>query len=1066
MKLLGILLFVVCLDLHANLHAQEIRLRFNQAKLETVLRSVEQQSQYRFIYSSEAMAKTNPVTIDLVTSDIHQVLKICLTNQPLSFTLEESIIILKYLEKPTTVPQQSPPFQGLLLDEQGQPVVGATITVKGTDRSAMSDEKGQFSLVVSQPGDVLVITSVAFETLEWPVKGRSGFTFRLQKKVSDLDEAVVKGYYKSTKRLNTGSVSTITAKVLESQPVSNPLSAIQGRATGVYINTQNGLPGGNITVQIRGQNSLNAGNEPLYVVDGVPFVSAPLNQGASIMTTDAVGAISPLNSINPKDIESIQILKDADATAIYGARGSNGVVLITTKKASSGKLRLSVDLQHGFSEVAQIPQLLSLKDYLMLRREAFRNDGITPTASNAPDLVRWDTSKGVNWADYYLGNRASLTNGQLSLTGGNNHSNFQLSGHYRTEGSVLPGNNTFERYGANFRYHFNTPGNKFYADYSGTYSNTFSDQLAISGTSTVSLAPNIQLYNQDGSYSWQGISGNLHPIAMLNLRSKSATEFFQNNIQMGAKLTKNIMVKLNAGLSRMDLNQRVLYPKSALNPAFSSAGYANFGDFSTKTIILEPQLDFSKGFNWIDVNATLGGSWQHSNTEGLTIMASEYTNDYLLENPGAAGKQYYYPSEAKYKYASVFARFNANIRDRYLINIVGRRDGSSRFGPGKQYGNFGAIGIGWLFSNTQLVKNELRWLNYGKIRASYGLIGNDQIGDYSYLETYSNLEEYQGIIGLNPDRFANALFGWETNRKLEIAAELGFFQNRVNATIAWYRNISNNQLLEYPIPFLSGPFGSVQANQDASIENSGVEIDASVVLIRKQNLQWSINGNITFLRNRLLEYPALENSSFSYRYQIGKDVSIIRGFDYDGIDPNTGLPVYIDYNKDGLIRDFDDYSIIGKNTPANYGGFGSTLSWKGLQFDLFFQFASKQERGLPPSFGTMANRPTRVLERWQNPGDITDVPLASTRRRVEITRLGVSDAVWYNASYVRFKNLSIGYQWEDDWFKKLRIQRCKVYFDAQNIFSWFKNDYLFDPETSNTGIAPLRSFVMGVQLNF
>jgi TonB-linked SusC/RagA family outer membrane protein len=1057
-------MMAICLICPTKGNSQKISLSLKNASLEKAFKLIEQQTSYKFVYTNEAVALSKPVSFEIKNETLDNVLKLCFSNQPLDYSFDDKLIIVKVSEKKTeTVPARFI-VHGIVTNENGEPLNGATIKIKESSFGTIADDKGEFTFENVDNNFNLIISNIGYQTAEIPILKRTNISVALKAAINNLNETLVIAYGKTTKRLNTGSVSKISAADIDKQPITNPLSAIQGRAPGVYVNTQNGLPGGNILIQIRGKGSINAGTEPLYVVDGVPFNSTPLNSSFSTLSNGVGGAISPLNSINPADIESIEILKDADATAIYGSRAANGVVLITTKKGSAGKTKFDVDLYTGFSRLADFPRLLNTKEYLELRHEGFQNDGITPTTSNAPDLLIWDSTQSINWSKYMLGETAVSSNGQISFSGGNQNTNFYISGNYRNEGSVLRGNEKYERGGAYILLHHNAANKKFSFDFSSTYSADNNQLLSSSLFTVFTLPPNTPVYDSNGKYNWVGISTD-NPGAVLERRSISKTNNIIANTSIVYSIIHDLIFKTNVGYTRTELDQVMTYPKSSFNPDFGSASYAYYGNNKTSTVIIEPQLEYSKKLNASNIGVLAGFSWQQSTQDGTFIYGTDYNNDNLLESIGDAATISATNQFSQYKYASLFGRLHYDYKTKYILNASVRRDGSSRFGPGDQFGNFGAIGAGWIISEEQFLK-RIKFISYTKLRASYGITGNDQINDYQYLSAYGITgSNYQDVIGLAPARIANANFRWESNKKLEFAIEAGFIKNQILFTAAWYSNKSGNQLIDYPLPYMSGPFGHYVANLPALIENTGFEFDINAAILKKKSFAWSLTGNITIPKNKLLKYPGLAASAFADSYVIGEDISIKRSLHFTGVNTKTGLPEFEDVNQDGVISSPEDNVTVGKTSPYFFGGFGTGVTFHELQVDIFFQFSKQYAQGLATIPGTRSNKFTIALQRWQEKGDVTSIARATVAPGDEYYNLALSDAAFYNASYVRLKNVSISYSLTH-LLKKAELSGCRFFCEGQNLLSWHKQANIYDPETANTGVAPYKTIAVGFHLTF
>lgn len=956
---------------------------------------------------------------------------------------------------------------GMVLSaKDGAPLVSATVKIKNTDIGTITDIHGHFNLSNIDKDAVLVISSIGYIPQEVIAGKAETLTIRLIPSVNQLDETVIMGYGTTTQRLNTGDISTITAKEISEQPVTNVLAALSGRAPGVYVQTQNGLPGGDIQVQIRGRNSIGAGNQPLYVIDGVPYPATPLNSGQGNLI-GANGFTSPLNSINPNDIQSIDILKDADATAIYGSRGANGVVLITTKKGKPGKTTFNINIHEGFSKLNMQGRYLNLPEYLELRREAFKNDGVEPTAATAPDLLVWDTTHGTNWQKYLFGRADHVTDVQASLSGGSRNTHFLLSGNFRRTGTIYMGDFHYARAGVHFNFSHTAENGKFSLSLTSSYTADKNNLPKLNFLSSLSLPPDFPLYDSSGNLNWNGGD---NPLAVLKQINQAETNNLVSNLTLQYALLKGFDLKVSMGYNQLAMDQLATVPKSSQKPSAYVTNSANFGNISVQSYIIEPQINYTKKIGNGRLTALLGSTWQNTINTATYITGTNYVNEALLETISGAGSISYANNDYReYKYLSVFSRLNYNWKSKYIINGSFRRDGSSRFGPGKQFGNFGAMGIAWLFSNEPFVKNIFPFLSYGKLKSSYGITGNDQITDYQYLSTYSTGSIYEGATTLKPSRITNPDYSWETNKKLEASVELGFLKDKILLSAAWYSNKSSNQLVYYPLPSQTG-FTSYQANLPALVRNTGWEFDLHTTNINAAHFLWNTSLNITFSKNKLVSFPGIAGSSYAFSYQVGEDLSIRKGYLFTGVDPKTGVAQFKDVNKDGSL-DNADRVVIGKTSPDFYGGLNNTFTYKGIELVIFFQFAKQQNNNLVTAMAGMNNSFDIVLNRWQKPGDVTNIqkPTATpgTPAYTAYRNFVFSSITFSDASYVRLKNVSLSYRINSKWSRLIKMNELRIYLEAQNVLTWAVNNrYRLDPEISAQSVPPLKTFVMGFQFNF
>lgn len=897
-------------------------------------------------------------------------------------------------------------------------------------------------------------------------------TLELSNRETKIEEITLNaGYYAVKDKERTGSISKVTAKDIENQPVTNVLSTLQGRMAGVNITQNSGVPGGGFDIQIRGKNSLRtAGNAPLYIIDGVPMGSEMTSPYSGVVLPGA--SINPLNSINPNDIESLEILKDADATAIYGSRGANGVVLITTKKGKSGKLVLHFTSTYGLSKVASKMKMMNTPQYLDMRKQAFANDNITNYPATAYDINgTWEQNRYSDWNKVLIGNTAASSNSQLSLSGGSETTTFLLS---------LGHNEQTTAFGKGFKYVSNnissniahhSPDKKFQLNISNLFSNQKNNVLRSDITrQSYWLSPNApDLYHQDGSLNWESNTF-ANPVAAYNSTYSNESKQFLTNINSQYELFPHVRIKLNGGINYQTFNEIALQPNTMYNPSFalgqsSATSRASQNNQDRFSFIMEPQINWSYKKNRHEFDVLVGGTFQREVNKQGTMTGVGFESNVFIENIGAAQtKTISDQIRTEYRYAAVFGRLNYQFKNRYILNITGRRDGSSRFGPNKRFANFGAVGAAWLFSKEKFMESE-NWLSFGKLRGSYGSAGSDQIGDYQYLDTYTvSSSLYNATTGLLPSRLYNPDYSWEKTTKLETALELGFLKNRLNLTAAWYRNISSNQLVGIQLPSMTG-FPSVLANLPATVENTGFELELNARPIKSGGVSWETGLNISFPKNKLLAFPGLEGSTYANQYVIGQPITIIKVYQLEGINPQTGQYRFTDFNGDGKISSPDDNKVIEKIGVQYFGGWNNTLRYKNWDLSVLFQFVKQRNRNynsIMPVPGGMTNQPLEVLNVWsaENP-DGFYMPYRSggntSHNLFQNSTAAVSDA-----SFIRLKNLQIGYRipLNNSVFKDV-----KIFFQGQNLVTWTQY-FGIDPEFTFMGfLPPLRTYSFGAQFN-
>ncbi len=786
-----------------------------------------------------------------------------------------------------------------------KPLSGVSISQEGSDQITVTNENGAYHLEVSAENPILLFRHTDYAEERITITNQKVINISLEQKVKGIEEVILNaGYYKVKDKERTGSIAKVSAKDIENQPVNNVLSAVQGRMAGVSITQNSSVPGGSFDVQIRGRNSLRSyattgydGNKPLYIVDGVPLPQInDFNTGMS-GTILPYSETNPLNSINSDDIESLEVLKDADATAIYGSKGANGVILITTKKGKKEKTEVNLRTSYGLGAMTNLPKMMSLEDYTAMRRHAFANDGVA-IPSNAYDINGvWSPTKSTDWQKYFVGNTAEFSDVQIGVSGGSGNTQFSITGAHNEETTVFPGSYRYKRNNLSVNLNHTSADRKFQIGFNGTAA-LQNNILPPTDFNLVyaSLTPNApDLYTSNNMINWENNTFT-NPMGPATQTYSVKTKSLNANITSSYIIGSGFSVNLNGGYSTYNSNDQKIFPKTTYNPS-SNIGSNNSsirkGQKMNQSWILEPQLNYEK--RWVNhqFSALLGASFQEQKSDNLVILGRNFPSDDMLTNIAAAAS-ITIPSayESLYRYQAVYARFNYGYHKRYFLNVTGRRDGSSRFGSDRRYANFGAVGAAWLFSEENLVK-KLSWLSFGKLRTSYGVAGNDQIGDYQYYDTYQSTGgSYGGSSGIVPQRLYNKNFSWELTRKFEAALELGFFKQRLNVNLGYYHNISSNQLVGIPMPATVG-FSSIQANLDATVRNRGLELSLQSVNIQTANWKWTTNLNFTLPENKLQEFPNLDKSTYANRFEVGKSTSLVKLYQYTGINPVTGLATFL-----------------------------------------------------------------------------------------------------------------------------------------------------------------------------
>lgn len=1081
-----------------GLKDRSVNVSFSNATLEEALKALESKVNVRFVFSEQLVDQPRRVN-GTYNQPFRTVVEAILKPFNIDYEIVDDQYVILKSKKTASVGEQAqspavPVNQrgfvqtGTVVDENNQPIVGAVVIVLNANNTAQTDSRGHYAIGVPDDQYIIAFRYLGYKRLEQQSNRNAELNVQLQPDPGKLDEVTVIGYGTTTKRAATGSTTRVLAEQIQNSPVTNVAQALQGRMPGVYISQSNGLPGSPMNFTIRGTNSIPAltgvtRSNPLFVVDGVPFMADAINAQAGNSSLDgANGSASPLNTINPLDIESIDILKDADATAIYGSRAANGVVLITTKKGKSGKTQVDAMVRHGASEVGHFVKTLNTQEYLAIRAKGFENSGTNPVTSNAFDLTQWDQEAYTDFQKLLIGNTAKTTDANVAISGGDLRTNFRISGTHHREGNVFVGDQGYERSSVNFNMGHKSLNDRFNINLSAIYSADNNNVSVLDQTAMAySLPPNYPLYNADGSLYWSGLSFGVpnNPLALLNNEVEYKSSNLIANLNLSYRIWDGLSFKTALGYGKADADQKRLSPMTSKDPALSwNVSNSMFAYNVSDNYIIEPQFAYNKTIAKGQLNALIGGTWQNQKSrQPFYIMANNFPSDDFLEVLSMAATVSTSSSSSEYKYASLFGRINYNWASKYILNLNFRRDGSSRFAENSRYGNFGSVGAAWIFSEEDIVKN-LSWLSFGKLRGSYGVVGNDQIGDYSYYDSYTSYAYlYNGLTGLYPTRIANPNYQWEETKKLEVALELGFLEDKISLSTAFYRNRSDNQLVSYPLSPQAG-FSSYQANFPALVENQGWEFTLSTQNVKTADFRWNTDVNLSINRNKLLEFPNIENTSYYTQYVVGRPLSSFYVYEYTGFDETTGLPTFADLNGSGAVNaglidiGRGDRYYAGSRLPKYFGGVSNTLSYKNITLDFLFQFVKQKGYSIlsgsyyPPGY-FMSNYAAEPILEYINAGLPSQPQITATYNAAypAWSNYVGSDAVLTDASFIRLKNVSLSYDVRGEWVKRLKLQNLRLQLQGQNLFTI--TDYIgFDPESQGAVLPPLRTISGVIQFTF
>ncbi len=982
---------------------------------------------------------------------------------------------------------------GKITDQKdGTPLVGATITVKGTSVSTATGVDGTFSISVPAGAKTLVISSVGFNQKEVAVT--DNIAVSLAAGDNALSEVVVVGYGTKIKRDITGSVARVGAKELNNTPVTSFESALQGRAAGVLVEQQNGKLGQGIKVRIRGASSVSAGSEPLYVIDGVPVITTNLSSNGA--------QTNPLADINTNDIESIEILKDASSAAIYGSRGSNGVVLITTKRGKSGKSKIDFGYFTGVQEPTRLREFMNAEQFVEYSREAAVGAG-----QYEYRLGYWDTEQeGIDdwmgfvegrltrysagnedWKTYKVNTdwqkeafqRAPISQYDISLSGGNDKTTFFMAGQLLDQAGIIQ-RNSLKRYNGriNVDHKVNnwlTAGmNMSFArtlNYRVSNDNAFSTPLQM-----VALSPITPLIDPRTGL----ISGELNPATgapntnypvyynpMLSVKAayyNTYTNRMLGNVYGQAQIAKGLSFRTEFGLDQLNQTEEAYYgPITVRNTEYPRGGGFTSGDqvLNYNTNNFFRYVTNLKDIHTFDVVA--GMSYQDYNlfTQGATAEAMPSSAYKKLTSAGT--KSDATSTETEFSFLSYFARINYKLMDKYLVALSGRRDASSRFGPDSRWGFFPAVSAGWILSEEKFLADS-KWLSFLKLKGSYGLTGNAEIGNYPWQGLWTGDAAYAGIPGQRPSQLANSDLKWETTASADFGVEFGIFNNRLSAEVDYYFRNTSDMLLAVEVPGTSG-FAS-QIRNLGKLSNKGIEFTINSENIVTRDFRWTTNINFGMNKNKITDLNGQELGIGNInRAREGQAIGVFVGREFAGADPDNGDAIWykntVDANGKVDRTPTSDYSeaqevVIGNPNPDFIYGMRNFLSYKGFDLDIFLQGVQGNEAydgggqymSASGSNG-FDNQTVDQLSAWKNTGDITMVPQARTfyANGTDPSSRWISDA-----SYLRVKQLTIGYNLPKAVLTKIRLERARFYVRGQNLFTFTKYKG-WDPEVNSDAYA-------------
>ncbi|ANH79904.1 hypothetical protein A8C56_01970 [Niabella ginsenosidivorans] len=937
--------------------------------------------------------------------------------------------------------------------DSGEPIPGASIVVKGTRQGVISGEDGRFSLKVPKGFDALEVSAVTFLTQEVTVAPE--LDIRLKTSGStDLNEVMVVGYGTKIKRDVTSSISRVSAKDFEEQPVSSFEQALQGRASGVFINSGSGKLGQGLKIRVRGISSISAGQQPFVVIDGVPVVNQQLSSSDE--------PDNPLATLNPDDIESIEVLKDASSAAIYGARASNGVILVTTKSGKQGKTKVNIGISNGWSTPTHYQQFLNADQYRELFTAAAENAGYNAADEFASETGTddWNSNNNTNWA------KAAFQNGYVrqytaSVSGGDARTRFLASASYNDQKGIIIGNRLTRATG---RINLEHDLNKIFkvgANISLNQTNNYrvSSDNAFSNPVQLNALPPIQpmydpatgLLNRNTLYynSLIEVEGNNRNWNKIYRTTSSA--FIEANI------LPNLKFRSQNGIDWTNLQESNFLGRRTEDGA--PGGYSYEGQTTSSIFTTTNTLSWLKSFAKTDVDALAGIEYQNGKVSGENVTGRAFPSDKFTRIASAAIITGGSSTATQYRFMSYFFRSNFKFDEKYLLSASVRADGSSRFSKNKPYGVFPAVSAGWIISQENFLK-ESKALSFLKLRSSYGRTGNAEIGNFSSLTLFES-SPYANIAGIIASQVGDPNLSWEKTDQFDLGLDFGFLNNRISGEVDYFFKKTKDLLLDIPLPSVNG--FTVITKNIGDMQNKGWEFVLNADVIRNAAFKWTTSFNISTYRNKVtrLVAPVQPTDRNVGRLAVGAPFGQFYTKKYMGVDPDNGDALYM--KADGTTT--NDYglavdTVVGNPNPDYYGGWNNKISYKGFDLDILTQFVKGGDifnlAGIFQSVNGdyFDNQTVDQMNYWKKPGDVTNVPQP---RLYEGNGTNKSSRWVQDGSYFRLKSVTLSYSLPRQLAGKVKASNIKLFLSGQNLLTLTKYKG-YDPEVNT-------QFIGSVNLN-
>ena len=1111
MKLLTLFLLMALSQVWAEGYGQKISLNKENITVESALKQIEAQSEYLFLYDKSEIQVTKNVTIKANKKTIAETLEMLFEGLPVSYkifgkniVLRKQILPLKTLDQVSDInPATEIILTGQVTDEKGERLLGVSVLVKGTVNGTITDLNGNFELSVPDNNITLQFSYVGYLTQEVAIDNRTNWIIKLIPDPMGLEEVVVVGYGTVRKSDVTGSVSVVKSNDFNPGANVSVEQALTGRVAGVQIYQKSGEPGSAMSVKIRGASSINGSNTPLYVIDGMPVNNLSPVSASGDQFPSNPNPRNPLNSLNPSDIESIEILKDASATAIYGSRGSNGVVLITTKRGANGKLKISYNGYYGIQKVSKNLALLSGSDYKQVLNDIIDAGGGVPGERVVNDVTNVDWQKEIS-------RTASMQSHDINFSGGKDNTKFYASlGYFAQEGVLL--NSETNRYTAKINIENKVAGKyAFGVSLNTSYIKDKFNSVGIgvneNGSSlytAINYDPTYPIYDESGEYFRSPYMSTMdQPVLLINGQSADGDAFRTfGNIYGEYFFLPSLSLKVRVG-GDVNISQRNTWvdPATILGKPFGGVATINTGNanYYMSEAIMNYNHDFGQDHS---LSGLIGFTYDHYGSNSFSGTGRGYALPDLSYNAIGSGdpsKNIIGSGRASTKIVSYLGRINYSYQSKYLATFSIRSDGSSRFGPNNRFAYFPSAALAWKLHEEDVLKN-ISYLDELKLRTSYGIVGNQNISNYLYFTSFS--VGPAAIFGdnlnasISPSRIANPDLKWEGAKQIDFGVDFSFFKRRISGSIDYYSRRTNDLLLDLPLPLSTG--FAIKTQNVGDMKNSGIEISLNSEIIRSNEFNWNASVNFSTLKNEVLSLGPL-NQIFSGGAGFLNNVSIIKpgesigsyyGYKVLGVwqesDDFSNAPVgvkpgdfkFLDVDNNKQIN-ADDRMILGKSLPDFIYGFNSTIAFKGFSFGVFFegqQGSSIINNAAVDSYFPLSFRRNKLAEpylnRWTPSNPTNEYP--SFINPTSQGQQTVNSRTVENASYLRFQSARISYDiglGSNKWINKMQ-----VYVTGQNLATFTKYSGV-DPSVNATGndvvkidysTYPLtRSFLLGVNLQF